>query len=95
MRKLTSFLLLISTMSVGASEMMSESVRLKDGSHLYIRDDGAMRVTTENNKLITIKDGVELELVDGQLITMKNKIIEHPYFLKRKRWRYKYQFNKK
>ncbi|MFT5426479.1 MAG: hypothetical protein ACI9ZT_001420 [Gammaproteobacteria bacterium] len=82
-------------MSIGAAEIMSEPVRLKYGSYLYIRDDGTMRVVSENNKLISIKDGAELELVDGQLITMKNKKIEHPYYLKRKKWRYKYQLNKK
>ena len=56
---------------------------------------GTMRVVSENNKLITIEDGAELELFDGQLITMKNKKTGHPYYLKRKKWRYKYQLNKK
>jgi hypothetical protein len=73
MGKLPLIILLISTITACSAEMMTEPIRLKEGPYLYIRDDGTMRVVSENNKLISIKDGAELELVDGQLITMKNK----------------------
>lgn len=80
MRKLTHIMVLLSAIFVGmagyaAEESSDNPLSLKDGSHLYISDDGAMRMVDKNGKPIEMKDGVEMELKDGTLIMMQNKKI--------------------
>src|SRR3970282_1496054 len=86
MRKLTYIVLLLSDISVsmaGYSAEQSEDcpLHLKDGSHLFIHDDGTMRMVDENGKPMEMKEGVEMELEDGTLIMMKDKKI----------WRHKHK----
>jgi copper resistance protein K len=75
MRNLTLIILLISAISVGAAENLSEPLLLKDGSYLFINEDDTMRMVDKDGKRITMKDNVEMELRDGTLIIMKNKKI--------------------
>lgn len=80
MRKLTYIVLLLAAISVsmaGYSAEQSEDspLHLKDGSHLFINDDGTMRMVDENDKPMEMKEGVEMELEDGTLIMMKDKKI--------------------
>lgn len=44
---------------------------LKDGSYVFISDDGTMRMTDRNGTPVTMKNGVEMELKNGDLIMMK------------------------
>lgn len=63
--------------------MTDELIRLKDGSHLYIRDDGTMRMEDTGGKSMTMNEGIEMELEDGTFIMMKNKKI----------WRHKFRYD--
>lgn len=80
MRNLIRTIFLLSAMTasmagytVGQSD--SGPFQLKDGSLLFINDDGTMRMVDKNGKPMEMKDGVEMELEDGTLIMMKNKKI--------------------
>lgn len=75
MRNLAFIILLISSISVGAVEMMDGPLRLKDGSYLFISDDETMRMVDKDGNPMTMKDGVEMEMEDGTLIMMTNKKI--------------------
>ncbi len=48
-------------------------LELKDGSYVFISEDGTMRMTDRNGNPVTMRAGVEMELKDGDLIMMKNK----------------------
>jgi hypothetical protein len=73
MRKLTFIIILISAISVFATEYMGEPLELKDGSYLFISDNNTMRMVDKDGKPIKMQDGVEMELKDGSLIMMQNK----------------------
>lgn len=73
MRKLTFIIVLISAISVYATENKGEPFELKDGSYLFISEGDTMRMVDKDGKPVTMKDGVEMELKDGTLIMMKNK----------------------
>ena len=94
MCKLALIILFISSISVGAADMADESMRLKDGSHLSMRDDGTMYMKDKDGNFFTMEDGVEMEMEDGTLIMMKNKKIWHHYDFKKK-WRHKFQYDDK
>lgn len=76
-------LLLVSACSTDAPKPAQTSVQmtdtgpleLKDGSFVFISEDGTMRMTDRNGRPVTMKDGAEMELKDGDLIMMKNKRI--------------------
>jgi hypothetical protein len=50
-------------------------LELKDGSYVFISEDGSMHMTDRNGHPARMKDGVEMELKDGGLVMMKNKHI--------------------
>jgi hypothetical protein len=86
MRKLTYIVFLLSTMFISTAGYAAEQsennpLALKDGSHLFINDDGTMRMVDNDGKPFEMKEGVEMELEDGTLIMMKNKKI----------WRHKHR----
>ncbi len=70
--------LLLLSASVIASEAdtsvnKNEPLRLKDDSYLFIGKDNKMRMVDSEGRPIEMKDGVEMELKNGDLIMMKNK----------------------
>ncbi len=64
-----------SVFATGADSGVSKNgpLRLKDGSYLFIGKDNKMRMVDSEGKPIEMKDGVEMELMNGDLIMMKNK----------------------
>ena len=90
MRKLAFVILFISSISVGAAGIEDESMRFKDGSHLFIRDDDTMHMQDKDGNPMTMKEDVVMEMEDGTFIMMKNKKIWHHYDFKKK-WRHKFQ----
>lgn len=78
MKTLALIPLLLLSVSVCATDSdegasMNEPLKLKNGSYLYISKDNNMRMTDSEGKPIEMKDGVEMELVNGDLIMMKGK----------------------
>ena len=47
-------------------------LKLKNGSFVFINEKGTMRLTDKNGKPKKMKENVEMELMDGSLILMKN-----------------------
>lgn len=62
-------------MPVMASEDAAESVKLKDGSTLYINEKGEMKMVDNNGDRMTMRDGVAMETEDGRVIMMKNNAL--------------------
>jgi hypothetical protein len=58
-----------------ASEPTEEKLELKDGSTLYLRSDGTSKMVDHHGNRMAMKDGVEMELADGRLVEMKNKVV--------------------
>lgn len=58
-----------------ATERTEEKLALKDGSTLYLRSDGTSKMVDHHGNRIVMKNGVEMELADGRLVEMKNKVI--------------------
>ena len=58
-----------------ATEPTEEKFELKDGSTLYLRSDGTSKMVDHHGSHMAMKDGVEMELADGRLVTMKNKVV--------------------
>lgn len=57
-----------------AGEMTTEGpVRLKDGSLLFVNEDGTMRMVDQTGKPMSMKEDVEMALEDGSTILMHNK----------------------
>ncbi len=50
-------------------------LKLKDGSYLFISDKGEMRMVDREGKPVKMKENVEMEMMDGSLIMMKNRKI--------------------
>jgi hypothetical protein len=48
-------------------------LELKNGSYVFISEDNTMHMTDRNGHPVTMKNGVEMELMDGGLIMMNNK----------------------
>ena len=46
-------------------------LELKDGSYLFVGEDGTMRMTDRNGNPVIMKDGAVMELKDGTLIMMQ------------------------
>ncbi len=76
-------LLLVSACATEAPKQAQSAVQmtdpgpleLKDGSYVFISEDGTMHMTDRNGHQTRMKDGAEMELKDGGLIMMKNKHI--------------------
>jgi hypothetical protein len=66
-------ILFISSISVGAADIADESMRLKDGSLLYIRDDDTMHMQDKDGNPMSMKDDVEMELEDETFIMTMNR----------------------
>ncbi len=70
--------LLLLSASVCATEAIDQvdkrkPLELKNGSFLFISADNTMRMVNSDGKPVEMKDGVEMELINGDLIMMKNK----------------------
>ena len=61
--------------SFAADEPPAETIKLKDGSTLYLHPDGTSRMVDVHGKRMTMPDGEEMETADGQTIVMMNKKI--------------------
>lgn len=71
-------ILIVSALLCGpamAGEDAAESVRLKDGSTLYIDKNGDMKMVDGNGDRMTMRDGVPMETEDGRVIMMKNNAL--------------------
>lgn len=59
---------------------MQGPLKLKNGSFVFINEKGTMRMTDKNGKSIKMKENVEMEMMDGSLIMMKNaKLWRHDH----------------
>ncbi len=61
--------------SVGSN--INEPIELKSGAYLFISNDNIMRMVDNEGKPVQMTDGVEMELINGDLIMMKNKRLWH------------------
>jgi nitrous oxidase accessory protein NosD len=59
--------------AAGAAEPAADRYDLKDGTSLYVHPDGTMRMVDRHGKPLSMKDGVEMELKDGNTLMMKNR----------------------
>ena len=59
--------------SASAAEPAVDRYELKDGSILYVRPDGTMNMVDPHGKPMSMGDGVEMELNDGNILMMKNR----------------------
>ena len=88
MKKLFTVILLTSLMATGAyahdhkkmptkgeqKEMHVEGpMKLKDGSLLFVNEDGTMRMVDKMGKPMSMKEGVEMDMEDGSTMLMHNK----------------------
>ena len=64
---------LAGAMAAHATEGPAENLKLKDGSSLFIHEDGTGRMVDAHGKPMHMRDGVAMELLDGRMIMMKNK----------------------
>ena len=58
-----------------AGEQATESVKLKDGSTLYIDSKGDMKMVDGNGDRMKMRDGVPMETEDGRVIMMQNNAL--------------------
>ncbi len=56
-----------------AAQPATDRYELKDGSMLYVRPDGTMHMVERQGKPMSMSDGVEMELKDGNMLMMKNR----------------------
>jgi len=56
--------------------MSSEPLKLKDGSYLFINEDGTMRMVDRQGKPVMMHDGVEMELEDGSVVVMEHGTLQ-------------------
>lgn len=71
-------LLIVSTLLSApalAGEQATESVKLKDGSTLYIDSKGDMKMVDGNGDRMKMRDGVPMETEDGRVIMMQNNAL--------------------
>jgi hypothetical protein len=70
-------LLFLSASAIAAgsavSQPIGEPLQLKDGTYLFIAENDNMRMVNSVGKPIRMNNGVEMELLDGTVITMINK----------------------
>lgn len=80
MKHLALTLVMLSALSSGVvAEEAAEKVNLKDGSTLFIHDDGTSRMVDAHGKPMTMADGVEMETASGDLVLMMNKKVWKRY----------------
>lgn len=80
MKHLTLTLILLSALATAVSaEEAAEKIDLKDGSTLFLHDDGTSRMVDAHGKAMTMADGVEMETASGDLIVMLNKKVWRRY----------------
>lgn len=77
MNRLLSMLLLSALLSMPAlaGEAAAESVKLKDGSTLFVGKNGDMKMVDGKGDRMTMRDGVPMETEDGRVIMMKNNAL--------------------
>ena len=78
MKTLSLIPLLFLSASVCATEQdqkasKNEPIRLTNGSYLFISEDNTMRMVDNEGKPVQMTDGIEMQLINGDLIMMKNK----------------------
>jgi hypothetical protein len=71
--RLVAAILVTAAVAAGAAEPATDRYELKDGSMLYVRPDGTMSMVDAGGKAMSMKDGVEMELKDGNMLMMKNR----------------------
>ena len=60
---------------MGASAEEAEKLELKNGGMLFMHPDGTSRMVDDHGKKVDMTDGVEMELKDGRVMMMKNKMV--------------------
>jgi hypothetical protein len=53
----------------------ARQIALKDGSTLLVYKDGKMSMRDKNGKIVSMKDGLQMETKDGQVLMMKGNEI--------------------
>lgn len=61
--------------AVHATEPPPEKLELKDGTMMFLHPDGTGRMVDEHGKPMSMADGVEMELKDGRMVMMKNRVV--------------------
>jgi len=56
-----------------AEEPLAQTLKLKDGSTLYLHPDGTGRMIDQHGKPMKMSDGKQMETTDGRAIIMENK----------------------
>jgi len=74
------WLVMAVTLSSGAALLHAEEgdadmYHLKDGSVLFVRTDGVMKMVDKKGEPMTMKEGVPMEVDDGSIIMMRQKHI--------------------
>jgi hypothetical protein len=58
-----------------AEEPLAQTLKLKDGTTLYLHPDGTGRMIDQHGKPMKMSDGKQMETTDGRVIIMENKRI--------------------
>lgn len=66
---------LIPWIGASADETVVEKLELKNGGMLFMHSDGTSRCVDAHGKQIDMADGIEMELKDGRVMLMKNKMV--------------------
>jgi len=77
MRKIALVILICSAISAWAQTgdlPANTPLKLSDGTYLFIAEDGYMRMVDKAGKPIEMLDDEEMELEDGSVVLMKNKL---------------------
>lgn len=80
MKHLALTLVMLSALSSAVvAEEAADKVDLKDGSTLFLHDDGTSRMVDAHGKPMPMADGIEMETASGDLIIMMNKKVWKRY----------------
>lgn len=63
-------------MQLGDYKERIQPVRLRNGSYVFINDDGTMNMMTVNGEPVPMDDGTGMKLLDGSVIMMKRDEIQ-------------------
>lgn len=61
--------------AANAEDAVADKLELKDGGMLFMHPDGTSRMVDAHGKKVDMTDGVEMELKDGRVMMMKNKMV--------------------
>lgn len=66
---------LIPCIGASADATSPEKLELKNGDMLFLHSDGTSRMVDPHGKQREMADGVEMEMKDGRVLLMRNKMV--------------------